>query len=103
MLVCQEKDPRFREKVVVLPLVDNNSQSLVVMGYRVASSWHDNVDTAFKALVNCFQLGESEKGRRSRCCGHIINLAAKAFILGADYEIFIDEIEVVELITARDE
>ena len=62
-----------------------------------------NINTAVRALVKRFQPGESEKGRRSRCCGHIINLAAKVFILGADYKTFIDEIEVVELATTRDE
>ena len=35
---CQEQDPRFSKKTVVLPLVGNNSGSLIDMGYGVASS-----------------------------------------------------------------
>jgi len=55
-----------------------------------------NVNTAVKALVRRFRPNESETGRRSRCCGHIINLAAKAFLFGNDYNVFIDDIERVE-------
>ena len=62
-----------------------------------------NVDTAVKALVNEFHSDESEQGRRSRCCGHIINLAAKAFLLGAECEAFRDEIDAAEQATMRDE
>ena len=61
-----------------------------------------NVDTAVKALVRRFRL-DSSKGRRARCCGHIINLAAKAFLLGNDCEAFIDEIDAAEHRAARDE
>ena len=62
-----------------------------------------NVNTAVRSLVRRFQPNESEKGRRSQYYSHIINLAAKAFLLGTDYETFIDKIEVAELATARDE
>ena len=62
-----------------------------------------NVDTAVKALVREFHSDESEQGRRSRCCGHIINLAAKAFLLGTECEAFEDEIDAAEQATMRDE
>lgn len=61
-----------------------------------------NVDTAIKALVRRFRLS-SDKGRRSRCCGHIINLAAKAFLLGNACEVFVDEVDAAEHRAARDE
>ena len=34
--------------------------------------------------------------RRSRCLGHIINLAAQAFLLGSDSEAFKEQEEIVE-------
>ena len=55
-----------------------------------------NVDTAVEALVRRFQPNESEKGRRLRCCGHIINLAAKVFLLGTNCEAFEDKINIAE-------
>ena len=54
-----------------------------------------NVDTAIEAIVRRFRPEETSLGnRRSRCLGHIINLAAKAFILGEDVEVFEDQIAV---------
>ena len=61
-----------------------------------------NVDTATTALVRRFRLNSTE-GRRSRCCGHIINLAAKAFLLGNGCEAFVDEVDAAEHRAARDE
>ena len=46
------------------------------------------VDTAVDALVSHFSPGTDAKARRGRCLGHIINLAAKAFIFGQDVEVF---------------
>ncbi|KAL2418216.1 hypothetical protein ABEF95_004870 [Exophiala dermatitidis] len=40
---------------------------------------------------------------RSRCLGHIVNLAAKAFLLGDDYDAFMDDVAVAEQATLRDE
>lgn len=45
-----------------------------------------NVDTAIDAIVRRLRPNEAPGLRRSRCLGHIINLAAKAFIHGADVE-----------------
>lgn len=63
-----------------------------------------NNDIAVKAIVHRFMPEEDDEGssRRVRCLGHIINLAAKAFLLGNDCEAFVDEIEVAERATARD-
>ena len=46
---------------------------------------------------------ESDEERRLRCCGYIINLTAKAFLLGTDPEDFEDEINLAEQATIRDE
>ena len=59
------------------------------------------MDTAIKALVRRFRLS-SDKGRRSRCCGYIINLAAKAFLLGNACEVFVDEVDAAEHRAVRD-
>ena len=50
-----------------------------------------------------FRPNESETRRRSRCCGYIINLAAKAFLFGNDYNAFINDIERTEQAIAKDE
>jgi hypothetical protein len=64
-----------------------------------------NIDVAVRALVHRFLPDEENEphSRRSRCLGHIINLAAKAFLLGNDYEAFIDEIDTAERATTRDQ
>jgi hypothetical protein len=51
-----------------------------------------NVDTAINAIVRRLRPNEPPGLRRSRCLGHIINLAAKAFIHGADVEAWEDEV-----------
>ena len=55
-----------------------------------------NNDIACRALIKLFHEGEKESSRRSRCLGHIINLAAQAFIYGRDNEAFIAEIDNTE-------
>jgi hypothetical protein len=63
-----------------------------------------NMDSAIAYLVNRFYPDESseESPRRSRCLGHIINLAAQSFLLGNNCEAFEDEVNLAELQTARD-
>ena len=53
-----------------------------------------NIDTAVEAIVRRLRPSEVSNlgARRSRCLGHIINLAAKAFILGSDVEAFEDRV-----------
>jgi hypothetical protein len=73
------------------------------LGVFVADNATNN-DTAIKALVSKFRPSERDiRLRRSRCFGHIINLAAKAFLLGNNFEAFIDEVEVAERRANRDE
>jgi hypothetical protein len=54
-----------------------------------------NVDTAIKVLVRDL-LPQETYSRRSRCLGHIINLAAKAFLLGKDCEACEEEEAIAE-------
>jgi hypothetical protein len=44
-----------------------------------------------------------EPPRRSRCLGHIINLAAQSFLFGPDFEAFAEEIRVIEEVSSRNE
>ena len=41
--------------------------------------------------------------RRSRCLGHIVNLAIKAFLFGSDCEVFENEEEIVEQRVGQEE
>ena len=63
-----------------------------------------NMDLAIESLVNRFYPEESseESPRRSRCLGHIINLAAQSFLLGTNCEAFEDAVYLAEQQTARD-
>jgi hypothetical protein len=60
-----------------------------------------NVDTAIDVIVRRLRPNETPGVRRSRCLGHIINLAAKAFIHGADVEAWEDEVTLAALRDAR--
>jgi hypothetical protein len=46
---------------------------------------------------------ETDRVRRVRCCAHILNLAAKAFLLGDDCEAFEAAVDLAEQATVRDE
>ena len=55
-----------------------------------------NNDTAIKAVLKHFFLKWSDKkrtARRLRCLGHVINLAAKAFLYGYETDAFEKNIE----------
>ena len=54
-----------------------------------------NINSAVRALVRRFRLSNGEV-RRSRCYGHIINLATQVFLLGKDCEAFINEVDLAE-------
>jgi hypothetical protein len=59
----------------------------------------DNVDTndvAIKAILRILRPDLTIRNRRARCLGHIINLAAKAFIFGKDTTAFDNAIESVD-------
>jgi hypothetical protein len=55
-----------------------------------------NIDTAVDAIVRRLRPNEASNpgARRSRCLGHIINLAAKAFIYGEDVEAWEDRVMI---------
>jgi hypothetical protein len=62
-----------------------------------------NIDTAVSVIVRRLRPQEASNpgARRSRCLGHIINLAAKAFIHGADVEAWEDRIRITAESDAR--
>jgi hypothetical protein len=57
------------------------------LGVFVADNAESN-DTAIKAILTTVRPDLNHTTHRSRCLGHIINLAAKAFIFGKDVEAF---------------
>lgn len=80
-----------------------NVIAAVVVEYEIAdklgvyvSDNATNNDVACRVLIRVFHEGERESSRRSRCLGHIINLAAQAFIYGRDNEAFIVKVEETE-------
>ena len=63
-----------------------------------------NINTTIKVIMMRFRPNEaSSRCRRARYFGHIINLAAKAFLLGNNYEAFSDKVLVAEQVIMRDE
>lgn len=63
----------------------------------------DNNDTTCKALVEALRPNEPTTARRARCFGHMVNLAAKAFIYGKNSEGFIAEAEQAMTLSNRDQ
>ena len=57
------------------------------LGVFVADNLETN-DVAWKGVINELHPGRDPKASRSRCLGHIINLAAKAFLFGNNTEAF---------------
>ena len=62
-----------------------------------------NNKTCCEALVSRLRPDEDISGRWSRCYGHIVNLAAKAFIYGVKHEDFLSVAETISTQTARNE
>lgn len=60
------------------------------IGYFVLDNASNN-DTCIQALAEEFEFDPQQ--RRLRCAGHIINLVAKAFLFGHDFEAFESEVE----------
>ena len=74
----------------------------VILGYgievKIGVFVSDNVDTnsvAVRSLIKQLKLEPSWVNRRGRCFGHVINLAAKAFLFGSDTAAF-EAIAVLE-------
>jgi hypothetical protein len=58
-----------------------------------------NNDTAIQLVLEHFfpQMPEKQRlARRLHCLGHVINLAAKAFLFGQDYDVFEKDINSVK-------
>ena len=72
------------------------------LGVYVADN-ASNCDTCCRELVKRFHSNEEEGSRRSRCLGHIINLAAQAFIYGKENEAFVSAIEHLNELSVRDQ
>jgi hypothetical protein len=72
------------------------------LGVYVADN-ASNCNSACNSLVRRLHEGEEDGSRRSRCLGHIINLAAQAFIYGKDNEAFINQAEFEEELSGRDQ
>ena len=64
------------------------------VGFFIADNVSVN-DKAIRLVLERFQLGDFGT-RRVRCMGHIVNLAAKAFIFGQDLVAFEDELVTIE-------
>ena len=63
----------------------------------------DNNDTAYKKMVSELYPNEGDGARRARCYGHMVNLAAKAFIYGNNNEGFLAEAEQLVTLSNRDQ
>ena len=62
-----------------------------------------NCTTAIRSLVKHYHPTEPADGRRGRCLGHIINLAAQAFIYGGGNEAFVNDADHAEELSIRDQ
>jgi hypothetical protein len=65
------------------------------LGVFVADNADSN-DTAIQAILTSLRPDLHVDNRRARCVGHIINLAAKAFLFGKDVDAFEASVENVE-------
>jgi hypothetical protein len=67
------------------------------IGYFVCDNATSN-DTAIQAILRSFGMVKEQERRRLRCLGHIVNLAAQAFLFGRNTEAFetenIEDLEV---------
>jgi hypothetical protein len=62
-----------------------------------------NCTTTIRSLVEHYHPEESNNSRRGRCLGHIINLAAQAFIYGHKSEAFVNQAEHAAELSIRDQ
>jgi hypothetical protein len=62
-----------------------------LLGYFVLNNASSN-DTCVREILKQLRPEFDSKQRRLRCFGHIVNLAAKAFLFGEDAEAFEFEI-----------
>ena len=60
-------------------------------------------DSACAVLIQQLRPREDKAGRRVRCFGHILNLAAQAFIYGKENEAFVSEVEQAVKLSAHEQ
>jgi hypothetical protein len=65
------------------------------LGVFIADNAESN-DTAIQAILTSLRPDLHIDDRRARCVGHIINLAAKAFIFGKNVDVFEASVENIE-------
>jgi hAT family C-terminal dimerisation region len=66
------------------------------IGWFVLDNASSN-DTCVAEILKGLDIDDTVEHRRLRCLGHIINLAAKSFLFGADSDIFEKEVDSVQL------
>jgi hypothetical protein len=66
------------------------------IGWFVLDNASSN-DTCVAEILKALGINDTVEHRRLRCLGHIINLAAKAFLFGANSDVFEKEIDSVQL------
>jgi hypothetical protein len=71
------------------------------LGVYIGDNAESN-DTAWKAVLSVLHPDRDSKASRSRCLGHIINLAAKAFIFGKNVAAFEAVVDAVNDATPID-
>ena len=78
---------------VIIPVLQEY-RILLNLGVFVADNAESN-DGAIRVTLSTLRPDLDATSRRSRCLGHIINLAAKAFLFGKDTEAFKEAVESV--------
>jgi hypothetical protein len=87
--------------LTVLEVLKDYSISKDRLGVFIADNAESN-DVAWRHLLSEFDPQKDATASRSRCLGHIINLAAKAFIFGSDIEAFEGTVDAVDDMTPLD-
>jgi hypothetical protein len=113
-----DKDLRMKHPLLGLKYISGSHTGLAMADiilklmekYGIRERWGvliadnaENNDTACKKMVSEIYPTEGDGARRARCYGHMINLAAKAFIYGKNNEGFLAEAEQVVTLTARNQ
>jgi hAT family C-terminal dimerisation region len=66
------------------------------IGWLVLDNASSN-DTCVAEILKALNIDDTVEHRRLRCLGHVINLAAKSFLFGANSDVFEKEIDMAQL------